>query len=132
MKRFLNQALIVTLLSTLASCHKDSVPPNLVERKVHYILYTNKDFSGDNHTITFSVFIRKNNTILLDSVLSPMKIKDIPNMANKIEIDKLVPNNDPSDLTVGFLYTIEGVGNSWFLDTCSRGQTFKVLEYPFQ
>ena len=76
--------------------------------------------------------MRNNNKTLLDSALSPMKIKDIPNMANKIEIEKLVPNNDPSDLTVGFVYTIQGVGYSWFLDTCSRGETFKVLEYPFQ
>ena len=76
--------------------------------------------------------MRTQTKILLDSELAPMRIKDIPNAANKIIITKTVPDNESSDLSVGFLYSIEGVGNSWHLDTCKAGETFKVVDFAFQ
>ena len=102
-------------------------------RKVQFVLYTDKDFSSDNHTITFKVSIKKSgNQVLWDSTLAPMKIKDIPNLANKLIIVKAVPGNDPSLLKVGFYYTIKDVGNSWYLNAFNVGETFKVVNFNFQ
>lgn len=96
------------------------------------MLYTNNDFSGNNDIIVFSLFMRNHAGILFDSALAPMKIMEIPHAKNKIIIEKRVPDNDTSELSVGFLYSIEGVGNSWHLDTCKAGETLKVIEFAFQ
>jgi len=61
-----------------------------------------------------------------------MKVKDIPKPADKLVFEKQVPNDDGSVLTAGFYYTIENVGISWYLDTCSVGQSFKVINYSFK
>ncbi len=76
--------------------------------------------------------MRTKTKILLDSELAPMKIREIPNAANKIIITKTVPDDESSDLSVGFLYSIDGVGNSWHLDTCKTGETFKIVDFAFQ
>ena len=102
-------------------------------RKVQFVLYTDKDFSSDNNTITFKVSIKKSgNQVLWDSTLTPMKIKDIPNTAHKIIIEKAIPGNDPSLLKVGFYYSIKDVGNSWYLNAFNVGETFKVVDFNFQ
>ena len=75
--------------------------------------------------------MRNRTKVPMDSALSPMKIKEIPNANAKIIIEKIVPNNDTSNLSVGFRYSFEGVGNSWHLDTCKSGETFKVVDYAF-
>ena len=83
-------------------------------RKVRFVLYTDKDFSSDNDSIFFKLSIRKaRNQVLWDSMLAPMKIKDIPDLAHRLIVNKLVPGNDPSLLKVGFYYSIKNVGNSW-------------------
>ena len=61
-----------------------------------------------------------------------MKIKDIPDSLHKIVIEKSVPGNDPSTLTVGFDYEIENVGSSWYLEPFPRGDSLKLLRYPFR
>jgi hypothetical protein len=125
----------VTLLSG-TSCKKettDSTTENPVPRKVQFVLYTDKDFSNNDGIITFELSIQKlPNHVLWDSLLPPMKIKDIPGAANKLVIEKWVPGNDPSLLRTGFYYSIENVGNSWFLDSFKVGETFKSIEYNFQ
>ena len=115
------------------SCDKSTVSsPVSTPRKIQYELFTNSDFSGNETYITFSLFMRTQTKILLDSQLAPMKIKEIPNAANKIIITKTVPDNESSDLSIGFLYTINGIGNSWYLDTCKAGETFKVVNFAFR
>jgi hypothetical protein len=117
------------------SCSKQSstAPENRIPRKVQFILYTDKDFSNNNGIITFELSIQKlPNHVLWDSVLPPMKIKDIPGPANKWVIEKWVPGNDPSLLKTGFYYSIENVGNSWFIDSFKVGDTVKTIEYNFQ
>ena len=102
-------------------------------RKVQFVLYTDKDLSSDNHTIIFKLSIQKPpNQILWDSTLAPMKIKDIPNVAHKLIVEKTVPGNDPSLLKVGFYYSIKDVGNSWYLNAFNVGETFKVVDFNFQ
>jgi hypothetical protein len=105
-----------------------------VERTVQFVLFTDKDFSTDHKQITFKLSIQNPaaNTTLWDSTLAPMAISDIPDIAHKLVVEKLVPNNDPSLLKVGFYYTIENVGNSWHLDSLSVGQTFKIVDFNFQ
>lgn len=137
--RFRNKTIkmrLLTAFATLAflcitySCKKDTVPP--VTRTIQYILYTDKDFSSDDALVTFTLYMKNRTNIIFDSSLAPMKLKDIPNAANKIVFEKTVPHNDTALLTVGFLYSIEGVGNSWYLDTCASGETFKTVNYNFQ
>lgn len=104
-----------------------------VPRKIRFSLSTDKDFSDNNGNITFTLSIRKTtNQILWDSVLPPMKIKDIPNPGNKLVVEKWVPGNDGSLLNVGFYYAIENVGYSWFLDTSKAGETFKMIDFNFR
>ena len=102
-------------------------------RKVQFTLYTDKDFSDNNEVITFKLSIGKwPDQILWDSVFSPMRLKDIPGVANKLIIEKLVPNNDPSLLKAGFFYSIENIGTSWHLDSFEAGKTFKTIDFNFQ
>ena len=103
------------------------------QRKVQFALYTDKDFSNDNHNITFTLSIQKPpGQTLWDSVLAPMKIKEIPNFEQKLVVEKLVPGNDTSTLKVGFSYSIESVGNSWYSELFNAGETFKIVDFNFQ
>jgi len=123
---------ILAFLFALSSCKKPTLPSN-PERTIRYVLYTDKDFSGDNHIITFSVIMKTlQGKTLFDSSLAPMKVEDIPDSLNRFIIEKKVPNNDTATLVVGFLYSIQDVGNSWYLDSCASTETFKTVNYPFQ
>ena len=119
------------------SCNKkrgDELPINPgVPRKVQFILYTDKNDSSDNHLVVFKPTIENAaHQVLWDSALAPIAIKNIPDPDHKLFIEKEVPGNDPSLLKVGFYYSIEGVGNSWHLDSFNVGQTLKILEFNFQ
>ncbi len=70
--------------------------------------------------------------MLWDTVLAAMKIKDIPGPANKWVFDQWVPGNDPSLLKTAFYYSIENVGNSWFIDSFKVGDTLKILDFNFK
>lgn len=125
--------LFVTAIA-VSSCKKDSnnQPAPQVTRKIQFKLYTNKDFSTNSEIITFQVVIRNSSKTLWDSTFSPMQIKDIPDSTHKLVIEKIVPGNDNSDLAAGFVYTIQNVGESWYIDTSKAGNTFKVIDYAFQ
>ena len=132
MKNFISLSLLLCLLIfSFISCEKN-VSPATSPRKIRFVLYTEEDFSSDNSNITFSLFIRNNTKTLFDSTLSTIKVKDIPNEANKLIFEKQVPNDDGSVLTAGFYYTIENVGLSWYLDTCSASTSFKTINYSFK
>ena len=105
-------------------------PPT--SRKIRFQLYTNQDFSTDNAVIHFSIFIKNGDRVLLDSALATMQIKDIPDFAHKIVIEKAVTGYDNVDLSAGFQYEIENVGFSWFIDTSRAGNPLKVIDYAFQ
>lgn len=119
------------------SCEKQTIvqlPNNHgAFRKVRFSLFSDNNFSGNNGNITFTLSIRKlTNHILWDTMLSPMKIKDIPDFAHGLVVEKLVPGNDSSLLNVGFLYSIENVGNSWFWDISNAGENFKAVDFNFR
>jgi hypothetical protein len=120
------------------SCKKQMIENKILDklvttRKVQFQLYTTNDFSNENDSIFFKIsIIKPRNQILFDSMLAPMKIKDIPNRAHKLIIDKVVPGNDPSLLKVGFYYTIKNVGSSWHTEPFNAGKTFKVVDFNFQ
>jgi hypothetical protein len=127
-------ALVVfAAICVTTSCKKEkSQPTPVLTRTIRFILYTNQDFSNDNHNISFALHIRNTNqTISFDSTVFSMKVKDIPNKQNQLVFEKKVPS-DGSILTAGFLYSIENVGNSWHLDTCAANEKFKIIEYPFE
>ena len=119
------------LIAGIFSCKKDSAKNN-VTRTVQFELFTTKDFSNDDNTITFTLHIRNENRSVWDSVLAPMKIKDIPGEANKLKFEKVVPNDDGSDLSIGFLYKIQNVGESWYFDTMKRGNPLKLVSFDFR
>ena len=55
-------ALLFIALITSLSCKKNTQPPvqDTTPRKVRFVLYTSKDFSSDDKTITFSLRIGSN------------------------------------------------------------------------
>ena len=132
--RFLLTILIVCVTATFigTSCKKDTTAP-LQPREVQFLLYTDKDFTSDDGIITFKLSIQNSsNQLLWDSLLAPMRIKDIPNPANKLVFEKPVPNDDASLLKVGFYYSIENVGNSSYLDSFNYGSALKIVNFNFQ
>lgn len=132
----------LTLISTILFCvvlatscskqYSTSGGNYPVSRKFRFQLYTNQDFSNNNSVIHFSIFIKNGSTKILDSSLATLQIKDIPDSAHKIVIEKTVTGNYSGDLSAGFLYEIENVGYSWFIDTSKAGNSLKVIDYAFQ
>lgn len=134
MKYFLMTALTVfAAICVTTSCKKEKTQPAPVStRTIKFILYTNQDFSNDDHNISFALHISNTtHSIAFDSTVFSMKVKDIPNKQNQLVFEKKIPS-DGSILTAGFVYSIENVGNSWHLDTCAANEKLKVIEYPFQ
>ncbi|MES2375991.1 MAG: hypothetical protein V4553_05415 [Bacteroidota bacterium] len=135
MKPFLVLPVTIFAFLLITSCTKKveviptPTPPSA--RTIKFNLYTEQDFSTDNHNITFSVFIRNGTKTLLDSPITTMKVKDIPKLANKLMFEKKIVNDD-SELTAGFTYYIENVGYSWYLDTLSAGGKTKLINYSFR
>jgi hypothetical protein len=133
MKKYKAAILSFLLISIVASCKKD---PSYVDqrppRTIRFVLFTEKDFANDEHNITFSLVIRSHSQVLFDSSIGTMKIKDIPKIENKLVFDKIVPNDDHSDLAAGFDYTIQNVGSSWFIDTVKASALSKTITYSFQ
>jgi hypothetical protein len=124
---------IFALFLLITSCTKkiEVVPVSTLTRTVRFNLYTDQDFSTDNHNITFSLFVRNHTKTLLDSAVVTMKVKDIPKIGNKLVFEKKIVDDD-SDLVAGFTYYIENVGYSWHLDTIAKGQNFKLIDYSFR
>ena len=124
---------LLSIFFLLFSCNKLNEPPQnpIIERKVRFELYTTKDFSDSNDSITFSVFIKKDKLVVWDSVLTPIRVKEIPKATNKIIILKKVPDNDASLLKVGFNYTIKNIGYSSYFDAFYPESNLKVLNYNF-
>ena len=131
MKLLLASGIACYLLIVIASCNKFN-NETVTSRNVQFQLYTDQDFSNDNHLITFKLTIQQlPNTIIWDSVLAPMKIKDIPSFANRINIDKTV-KTQPGQLKLGFYYTIEEVGDSWFFQPMESWESFKLVDLNFR
>ena len=129
-------SIVVLLIVTMESCKKtypssDGENPG-TGRKVLFQLYTDKDFSAETSVIKFSIFIRNARTTFFDSSFAPMQIKDIPDAAHKIVVEKTVFGTGNSDLAAGFNYEIQNVGNSWYIDTSRAGNVLKVIDYAFQ
>ncbi len=129
--------LIVSIIILGTSCKKytsDYKPFDpTVPRLVQFLLFTRSESSNDNSTVTFTLAIKKTNgDVLWDSVLAPINIKDIPGLDHPLFVEKYVPGNDPSLLKVGFLYTIDNVGNSSFTVPFEPGETLKKVGFNFQ
>jgi len=129
-------SIVVLLIVTMESCKK-TYPSSDGEnagtgRKVLFQLYTDKDFSAETSVIKFSIFIRNARTTFFDSSFASMQIKDIPDAAHKIVIEKTVFGTGNADLAAGFNYEIQNVGNSWYIDTSRAGNVLKVIDYAFQ
>lgn len=123
--------LIVLTIPLISSCKDDDSIKPAASRKVKYELFTTSDFSQETDIITFEARI-VGKKVIWDSVLAPMQIKDIPSAVNKIVFEKEVPEDDNSELTVGFKYTIEGVGISWHNERLLAGEELKVVSFDFQ
>ena len=128
---YVSAALFLAMITL--SCRKDystsgtTYPQN---RTIRFQLYTNQDFSTNTSAINFSIFIKNGSKTLFDSSFASMQIKDIPDNAHKIIVEKTVADN--SDLAAGFRYEIQNVGISWHIDTSKAGNGLKVIDYAFQ
>jgi hypothetical protein len=142
---FLKVCLLITLSVIYASCRKygrDNGPiPSASGRILRFVLYTDEDFSEDSSVIHFTLFIKRGSAyvydtiasnLLFDSAFAPMQIKEIPDAAHKIVVEKKVLDEDDTLLTAGFIYQIENVGSSWHIDTSKAGNPLKVIEYNFR
>lgn len=122
------------LLLIFAACKKDAAKPS--PRTIRYILYTKENFSADRDTIRFRLRMQTtgaNGRILLDSNLAPMRISEIPDSLHRLVFTKTVPSGHEKDnLLVGFIYDIDNVGQSWFLDSSAAGVNTKTVEYNFR
>jgi len=134
---------IVSIVSTLAlfclvqvSCKK----PPVIEghqfpegpRKVQFVLYTEQDFSHDNHVIVFSMSIQnESHHSIWDSTLAPMKISEIPGIDHKLVFTKTI-NYNASLLKTGFYYSITDVGESWYFEAFPAGDTLKLVNFNFR
>jgi len=128
--------LFAILILGLGSCKKNNpaaegIDPK-IERTIRFQLYTNQDLSGETSVIKFSIFIRNAHTTIFDSSLAVMQIKDIPDAAHKLVIEKTVSGNGNADLSAGFHYEIENVGHSGYIDTSRAGNILKIIDYAFQ
>ena len=129
--------LFVSMIVLITSCKKYSsgyTPPGTeFPRRVRFVLYSDKDLSNDNNTITIKLSIERSiNDILWDSVLPPMRIKDIPKPGEALIVEKYVPGNDQSLVKVGFHYTIDNIGNASHMDPFEPGEIFKIASFNFQ
>lgn len=127
----------VAAILTVTSCRKQTKEQNTrdpeLPRKIQFQLYTDKDFSGNTDDIYFSLFIHNStNKVLWDSLLPVMKIKDIPDLAHKLVMEKSIIVKNSSILKVGFHYVIGNVGNANYIDTSNAGQTIKIVAFKFQ
>ena len=136
-KNIVLSILIVSVITIGTSCKKytsdyTGINPN-VPRLVQFLLFTRSELSNDNTAVTFTLSIKKpTGEVLWDSVLAPIKIKDIPDLDHPLFVEKYVPGNDPSLLKVGFFYTIDNVGNSSFTIPFEPGETLKKVGFNFQ
>lgn len=116
------------------SCKKDATHPN--PRTIRYILYTKQDFSNEQDTIRFRLHIHSSGVtgkVLLDSNIAPMTISAIPDSLHALVFDKNVPAGyEKEKLTIGFVYDIDNVGESWHLDSLSPGENHKTVVYEFR
>jgi len=130
MKKLISSFSVIVIL-TLLACEKTSTTPT-VTRNVNFQLYTNQDFSSEQNTIRFSLFVKDGSKVLFDSALAPMPISQIPNAVNKIIIHKKLLNAPTGDLAVGFNYTIDNVGSSSHKELFASGEKDKTVDYAFQ
>jgi len=118
----------------LTSCKKSTEPST--PRTIWYILYTKEDFSNVNDTIRFRLRMQTTGTtgrVLLDSSIAPMKVSEVPDSLHRLVFAKTVPAGYQQDkLVVGFIYDIDNVGESWYLDSSAAGQKTKTVEYSFR
>lgn len=129
--------MVLSVMIVAVSCRKESQKPTPPDppRTVRYLLYTTENFSTDNKLITFELWMRRkgDGRPLLDSFLAPMKVSEIPDKAHAIIIDKVVPpGNNDVDLQLAFLYTIQDVGFSWYIDSLKVGEPSHTIEYSFK
>ncbi len=137
MKKPLTFLSILAAACIMVSCKKQKNQPPVVAptKTIRFILFTNEDFSTDDDTVSFALTIRNNagtinSRTIFDSTLATMRFKDIPGPANKIIIEKKVPDNG-SILEAGFIYTDKfGIGSHF--DTVSTNEKLKIFEYPFR
>jgi hypothetical protein len=137
MKKYLF-SILLGAMAFLLSCNKDPLPSpgdsshQAPMRKVRYELYTEENFSDNNENILFIIIMKNAGITIFDSTWTEMKIRDIPDLNHRIIVEKLVPGNDTSTLSVGFVYRIENVGYASYLDPFPSGDSLKVLRYSFK
>jgi hypothetical protein len=138
MKYQASQVIILWAMAiVISSCRKiamtEAFTRPAVSRTIQFSLYTSQNFSIYNDSISFLLRIRNaNGQVLWDSTLPKMRIKDIPKFENRILVEKAVPDADSSVLKVGFVYTVDNVGISWYQDTCHKSTAVKVMSFDFR
>ncbi|HEY4112011.1 hypothetical protein [Puia sp.] len=123
--------LCVIFSVAILCCKKDATPEQ--PRLIRYILYTKQDFSAEHDTIRFRIYMATKAKTLFDSGIVPMTISAVPDQQHQLVFEKKVPfGYEKEKLKVGFIYDIDNVGESWYLDSCLVGEATKTVEYSFK
>lgn len=127
-KRFM---LAIAVFLLLQGCKGEDQVLLPASRRIRFELFTSQDFSKETNSITFESSISDGRTVLWDSVFNAIPLKDIPTEMNKIVFEKVVLNSSP-ELKVGFKYTIENVGISWYYEKALLGEQIKTVTFDFR
>jgi len=132
--KFNTLVVAASLMAGLWSCkkHTEKPPHNIPPvRTVKYVVYTSRDYSNNNSLVTIKLRMLAGNTFLWDSVLAPMQLKNIPGPDNKLIVEKKVPGNNNTELSTGFYFSIENVGDSWYYEKFNAGESWKTVSLDF-
>lgn len=132
LRKIMPAAVLLLCLLVICSCRKGQYPkPSPVKRQIQFELFTSRDFSKENDSIRFSLFIdRLSNQPIWDSALAPMVLKDIPLLPKKLKAIKSI--TDTGVLRCGFRYEIKNVGHSGISDTVNAATVLKNIRFEFQ
>jgi hypothetical protein len=81
-----------------------------MEEKFFFSFILTRIFPGELQSLSFQYLFVIHAQPSFDSSFAPMQIKDIPDAAHKIVIEKTVFGSGNSDLAAGFHYEIQNVG----------------------
>jgi hypothetical protein len=131
---FSKKSLLLCLLglsAALFGCSYGNLPTTIPPRKVKFEIYTDQDLSKETNHVIFHPSISAGGVLLWDSVFVSIPIADIPSYDHAITFEKVILNNK-SDLKVGFEYSIENVGYSWFYEQMPSGELSRTVSFNFK
>lgn len=122
---------LLGISAVLFGCSYGNLPTTIPPRKLKFEIYSDQDLSKETNHVIFHPSISAGGVLLWDSVFVSMPIADIPSYDHAITFEKVIRNNQ-SDLKVGFEYSVENVGYSWYYVQMTSGELTKTVSFNFK